>query len=59
MQIYHDPRLHDPDPGPQEKSTEKYFTSDCGHKILLPSEIHDMIMRIDLNLSCLLKYDCL
>ncbi len=32
MQISHDPRLHDPDPGPQEKSTEKScvsFGKDC------------------------------
>ncbi len=32
MQVSHDPRLHDPDPGPQEKSTEKRcvsFGKDC------------------------------
>ncbi len=32
MQISDDPRLHDPDPGPQEKSTEKScvsFGKDC------------------------------
>ncbi len=32
MKISHDPRLHDPDPGPQEKFTEKScvsFGKDC------------------------------
>ncbi len=41
MQISHDPRLHDPDPGPQEKSTEKScvsFGKDC--TITLPEQAY-------------------
>ncbi len=39
MQISHDPRLHDPDPGSKEKSMEKScvsFGKDCRLKVRIP-----------------------
>ena len=42
MQISHDPRLHDPDPGPQEKSTKKSCVSlGKGCKWGIPQKIWD------------------
>ena len=45
MQISHDPRSHDPDPAPQEKSMKKScisFETECIHSIRL-GDVHSKL----------------
>ncbi len=55
MLISHDPRLHDPDPGPQEKSTENscvYFEKECIYIQCVAHVISD-------NIIIITYYNCL
>ncbi len=56
MQISHDARLHDPDPGPQEKSTEKSIFV-AGAVLLHGHETNKITLKHLISCNFILKLD--